>query len=222
MTVELVVFDVDGTLVDSQHMIVSCMTSAFTAGGHACPTDDAIRRIVGLPLEIGIAQLATHLSPIAVDALAEAYKGNFFKMRHQPGFNYALFPGTTEMLAELAKSEALLGIATGKTRRGLDALMDGFGWHGMFVTTQTGDIPPGKPAPDMLLRAIAEAGAEAANTLMIGDTTFDIEMAIAAKARPIGVPWGNHPAEELLAAGAELVLNDWRDLHALLGTTVTG
>jgi phosphoglycolate phosphatase len=217
MTVDLVVFDVDGTLVDSQHMIVACMNAAFTACGHDLPSDEAIRRIVGLPLEIGIAQLAPGLDEAAVDALCEGYKTNFFRMRHQPGFAYALFPGTAEMLADLGKHESLLlGIATGKTRRGLDALMDGFGWHGSFVTTQTGDIPPGKPAPDMLLRAIAEAGAEASRTLMIGDTTFDIHMAIAAKARPIGVAWGNHPAEELVAAGAEVVLTSWGELQDLL------
>lgn len=224
MTVDLIVFDVDGTLVDSQHMIVACMTAAFTAGGYALPSDDAIRRIVGLPLEIGIAQLAPGLDEAAVDALCEGYKSNFFRMRHQPGFNYALFPGTEAMLTELGKGPALLGIATGKTRRGLDALMDGFGWHGSFVTTQTGDIPPGKPAPDMLLRAIAEAGAEAGKTLMIGDTTFDIEMAIAAKTRAIGVAWGNHPAEELTAAGAEIVLRSWDELYGLVagGSVVVG
>lgn len=217
MTVDLVVFDVDGTLVDSQHMIVACMTAAFTAGGYVLPSDEAIRRIVGLPLEIGVARLAPGLDEAAVDALCEGYKSNFFRMRHQPEFSYALFPGTAEMLVELGKQDSLLlGIATGKTRRGLDALMDGFGWHGSFVTTQTGDIPPGKPAPDMLLRAIAEAGAEAGKTLMIGDTTFDIHMAIAAKARPIGVAWGNHPAEELVAAGAEVVLSSWDELYGLV------
>jgi phosphoglycolate phosphatase len=215
LPIGLIVFDVDGTLVDSQHGIIHCMRQAFAEHGRPAPQDEAVRRIVGLPLEDGVAEIAPDLDDAGIVALSQSYRQAFFTHRQSPDFAETLFAGTENLLGDLARQGPLLGIATGKSRRGLNALLDRYGWHGLFVTTQTGDIPPGKPAPDMLLRALAEAGVAPEHALMVGDTTYDILMARAAGVRPIGVPWGNHPAAELLEAGAERVIGTWDDLLAI-------
>jgi phosphoglycolate phosphatase len=105
-----------------------------------------------------------------------------------------------------------LGVATGKSRRGLDAVLTGHDLHDVFLTRQTADGHPGKPHPSMLLQAMAETDVEAAKTLMLGDTSFDMAMAVNAGVTPVGVAWGNHDADTLYEAGARVVLEDFRDL----------
>jgi phosphoglycolate phosphatase len=200
--VKLIVFDVDGTLVDSQHVIVSTVRSAFEHFGLPQPTDDAIRRIVGLRLVEGLARLAPTLAADEVVALADAYRATFQARRATPDPTETLFPGVRAMLEALRDAGFQLGVATGKSRRGLLALLESHALAEFFVTLQTGDVPPGKPHPAMLLRALDEAGVAPAEAAMIGDTTFDIAMARAAGTLPVGVAWGNHPPEELTAAGA--------------------
>jgi phosphoglycolate phosphatase len=199
---KLIVFDVDGTLVDSQHVIVASVQAGFANFGLPVPTGDAIRRIVGLRLTDGLARLAPDLDPPAIEALARAYRDGFQARRAAPDLPETLFPGVRAMLEALAEAGFQLGVATGKSRRGLLAVLEHHGLLPFFITLQTGDVPPGKPHPAMLLRAIDEAGVTPAETAMIGDTTFDIAMACAAGALPIGVAWGYHPADELAAAGA--------------------
>jgi phosphoglycolate phosphatase len=202
MALKLVVFDLDGTLVDSQHVIVATMQAAFTVYGLAPPTPDAVRRIVGLPLVDGVARLAPGLDPLQHEALAQGYRDHYQPTLARTAGSDALFPGVRTMLDALRDAGHLLGIATGKSQRGLRATLERHGLTAFFVTLQTGDVPPGKPHPAMLLRAIEEAGVGAAETAMVGDTTFDIAMAVAAGALPVGVSWGYHPPEELGAAGA--------------------
>lgn len=200
--IKLIVFDLDGTLVDSQHVIVATMQAAFTVYGLAAPTPEAVRRIVGLPLVEGVARLAPQLDPLQHDALAQAYRDGYQPALARIGATDDLFPGVRTMLEALHGAGFLLGIATGKSQRGLRASLERHGLTGLFTTLQTGDAPPGKPHPAMLLRAIDEAVVTPAETAMIGDTTFDITMAVAAGALPIGVAWGYHPPQELGAAGA--------------------
>ena len=127
------------------------------------------------------------------------------------------FPGALEALDELAaRDDVLLGIATGKSRRGVDAIMNLHDLHGRFVTIQTADNHPSKPHPSMVATAIAEAGVLPQRTVMIGDTTYDMEMAKAAGARAIGVSWGYHPSESLLATGADALLSTFDELGAAL------
>jgi phosphoglycolate phosphatase len=199
---KLIVFDVDGTLVDSQHVIVATVQTAFAYFGLPAPTDDAIRRIVGLPLVDGLARLAPTLDPAGIDALARAYRDGFQAARVAPDLPETLFPGVRTMLEALAAAGFQLGVATGKSRRGLLAVLEHHQLMPFFLTLQTGDVPPGKPHPAMLLRAIDEAGVAPEEAAMIGDTTFDIAMARAAGALAIGVAWGYHPPDELIAAGA--------------------
>lgn len=216
MSVRLVVFDVDGTLIDSQHSIVACMEQAFAAHGLPQPDSLAVRRIVGLPLEDGIQVLRPELSDAEADALADSYRRQFMATRLAGKLQEALFPNVEPMLTALAEAGFILGIATGKSQRGLNAMLERYGLAHHFATLQTGDIPPGKPHPAMLLRAISEVGVTPAETVMVGDTTFDIDMACAAGAVPVGVSWGYHAPAELLAAGAIDTLRAWGELPPLV------
>ncbi len=219
----LVLFDCDGTLVDSQHHIVAAMQSAFARYDLAAPAPDAVRRLVGLPLEISVRHLLQTMN-IGADtaAVVAAYREAAFAMRHAPDHDEPLFPGLLDTLASLEADGYLLGIATGKARRGLDATLTMHGLHDRFVTLQTADIARGKPDPDMVLRAMRETGAEPGSTLVVGDTTFDILMAKNAGARAIGVAWGYHDPAELLEAGALAVAESYGELPALIRATLGG
>lgn len=212
MPLHLAIFDVDGTLVDSQATIVACMQQAFAAEGLPPPAPEAIRRIVGLTLPIATAELLGEPDPVLAERLAEHYKAAFFAMRARPDFEEPLFPGARAVLDGLLAEGWLLGVATGKAMRGLRAVLERHGLERHFTTLQTADLHPSKPHPAMIEAALAETGAARATTLMIGDTSFDMAMAKAARVRPIGVAWGNHPAEELVAAGAERILARFEEL----------
>jgi phosphoglycolate phosphatase len=186
----LVVFDCDGTLVDSQHAIVACMRDAFSVHGCAAPEDAAIRQVIGLSLDEAVARLAAAGAP--AEKVAEAYRQAFFAMRSRPDFHEPLFPGVAAALDALDSAGCLLGVATGKARRGLLATLERHGLCGRFVTLQTADLNPGKPHPAMLLRAMAETGADPDRTVLVGDTSYDMEMARRAGARAVGVAWGYH------------------------------
>ncbi len=215
----LVVFDVDGTLIDSQQMICAAMDRAFDAHGLVPPSRAEVLSIVGLSLETAMRALVREEPDALAGPLAEAYKAAFFDLRHSPDHHEPLFPGAIEALDRLAgRSDIVLGLATGKSRRGVDAILDLHDLHGRFVTIQTADDHPSKPHPSMIAAALSETGALPGETVMIGDTTYDVEMGRAAGARAIGVGWGYHAADSLLAAGAEIVLSDFADLDRALAT----
>ena len=214
--VRLIVFDCDGTLVDSQATIVACAQAAFLAEGLAVPTAEAVRRIVGLSLVEAVLELMAEPDPAAAPRLAERYKAAFYEYRARPEFHEPLFPGTRELLDQLLARDFVLGVATGKAMRGLRLVLERHSLEDHFVTLQTADLHPSKPHPAMLRAAMAETGIDAAATMLIGDTTYDILMARAAEAMPVGVSWGNHGAEELVEAGAAAVLDRFEELHGLL------
>jgi phosphoglycolate phosphatase len=206
---KLVVFDCDGTLVDSQHMIVAAMERAFAGFGIATPGRADILSIVGLSLDEAVRRLVPPTTDIIIPELAEAYKSAFGALRRDMAHQEPLYPGVRETLHALANEPGVvLGVATGKSRRGLAAVLEREGFTDLFITLQTADTHPSKPHPAMLQAAMAEAGTEAHRTLMVGDTTYDIGMARDAGARAIGVAWGYHPVAELEAAGAHRVLAD--------------
>jgi phosphoglycolate phosphatase len=214
--VRLVVFDLDGTLVDSQATIVTCARAAFAAAGLAVPTAEAIRRIVGLSLAPAMQVLLGRDDPATAERIAALYREAFLEHRRRPDFAEPLFPGVVAALDALSARDVRLGIATGKAMRGLKAVLETHGLERRFVTLQTADLHPSKPHPAMLRAALAEAGAAPGEALMVGDTTYDVRMAIAAGTTPVGVAWGNHPADELRAAGAAVVLDRIEEVGAQL------
>ncbi len=216
----LAVFDMDGTIVDSQHMIHAAMAEAFASLSLAVPAAAEVRRVVGLSLAAAITRLAPGAEAADLHLLEERYKAAFSAMREAGEVSEHPFDGVFEALDRLEAAGWLLGIATGKSARGLHATLERFGLSGRFVTLQTADRAPGKPAPDMLHRAMAEAGAEAAATVMIGDTSYDMEMAGNARVAAIGVDWGYHEAQELVAAGAARVVAAFGDLPPAAETLV--
>jgi phosphoglycolate phosphatase len=216
MTVRLAVFDCDGTLSDGQAAICAAMAEGFADAGLAPPDPHQVRRIVGLSLPGAIARLAPGETPEAHNRVVLAYKQAFFRARERGAVHEPLFDGIAGVLKRLHGAGWMLGVATGKSDRGLTGCLHMHGIFDLFVTLQTADRHPSKPHPAMLEVAMAEAGALPADTVMIGDTVYDVEMALAARCRAIGVAWGYHAPEELLAAGAEAVARTPADLGEML------
>jgi phosphoglycolate phosphatase len=203
---KLIIFDCDGTLIDSQHAICAAMEYAFLSQDLPAPSRADILGVVGLSLPQTFQVLAGGHPPHVQTALADAYRFDFPGKRALPAMHDPLYPGIGEVVTTLAgREEVVLGIATGKSRKGVARLLDREGWHGHFVTIQTADDNPSKPHPEMILRAMAETGAEPDATLMIGDTSYDIEMARAAGVHAVGVTWGYHAPERLTGAGAHVL-----------------
>lgn len=209
----LILFDVDGTLVDSQVSIVAAMTTAFGAAGLPVPARSRILSIVGLSLDRAMQRLAPDAQDaLSQDALIESYKQAFHAQRLQDGNKGSpLYPGALAMLERLAAvPENLLGVATGKSQRGLEALLAAHGLETMFVTRQVADHHPSKPHPSMIEAAMAETGVAHGDTVMIGDTSYDMEMAQAAGVTGIGVSWGYHDRASLHRA--KTVIDSFADL----------
>lgn len=209
-------FDCDGTLVDGQAAVCDAMEAAFLAAGLAAPDRHAVRRIVGLSLPQAVRHLAPDADPQRRAAAVDAYKAAFRGAREQGRLEEPLFAGVADLLHDLVGGGWLLAIATGKSDRGLAACLAGHGIAERFASLQTADRHPSKPHPAMLEAALAEAGVAAEHAVMIGDTSFDMAMAGSAGVRAIGVAWGYHAPEELLAAGAEAVARDPAHLKELL------
>lgn len=207
----LILLDIDGTLVDSQDFIIEAQRRAFAANGLPAPERERALSVVGLSLLEAFTALAGKDAP--VENLTQAYRTAWHQMRDDPSFEDLCFEGALDFVRMLiARGDVQLGIATGKARRGVVHLMNRTGWHDHFVTIQTADDHPSKPAPDMILKAMKETGTEPHRTIMIGDTTYDMQMAKAAGVHAIGVAWGYHQREALTRAGAELVVDDFAHL----------
>ncbi len=215
MELRLVIFDVDGTLIDSQDMIVTAMGQAFAAIGRPAPARSEALGGVGLSLELALARLAPDLAADGLAELVAAFRSAFLRLRAETGGEAAapLYPGARAAIEALhARPEVLLGVATGKARRGLDHTFAAHDLDRFFITRQTADHHPSKPHPAMVRAALAEAGVDPARAIMVGDTTYDIEMAVSAGVAAIGVAWGYHEAAALVAAGAARVVEDFAAL----------
>jgi len=211
--VKLALFDCDGTLVDSQHVIFEAMTRAFARGGLVVPPREAVLGIVGLSLVEAMRELGGDDPAFPAEEMAERYRDAFRELRAEPGFVEPMFPGVRAAIDRLsARDDVLLGIATGKSQRGVAAVLRHHGLEGRFVTIQTADDAPSKPHPGMVLQAMEATGARPEDTILIGDTSFDMVMARAAGARAVGVTWGYHARELLHRAGAERLIDDAGDL----------
>jgi phosphoglycolate phosphatase len=217
MPMRLALFDCDGTLADSQHEIVSAMYRAFADLGLSPPPATAIRTNIGLSLPGIAAKLLPDADAERRVELVDAYREAYFSARTAPGAEpEPLYDGMVEVLEALSGQGWLLGVATGKSRRGLDRLLAAHGIEGRFATLQTADRHPSKPDPAMVRAACAETGALPADTVVIGDTDFDMAMAANGGARAIGVAWGYHDCAALIAAGAAAIAETPADLIMLL------
>ena len=213
----LVIFDCDGTLVDSQHTIVAAMTEACRGLGLAEPSAAAIRRVVGPTLEQAIRLLFPECDAPTLAEIALRFRRAAQGMRQAETYREPLFPGVREALEALDGPDVAFGIATGKNRRGLIHTLELHGLRHRFTTLQTADICRSKPHPEMLHRAMAEAGTLAEETVFIGDTSFDMLMARSAGTAAVGVGWGYHAPSDLIGAGADAIAEAPSLLPGLLG-----
>jgi phosphoglycolate phosphatase len=212
----LIIFDVDGTLVDSQSDIVGAMNAAFLACGLPIPARADVLGIVGLSLHEAVRKIVPEQPESVIDRAVQAYKDAYMDMRKQIGAAQSspLYPHAREVLDVLSEiPENVLSIATGKSRRGLDVLIDAHKLQGLFVSPQVADHHPSKPHPAMIQTILSETGIDVNRAVMIGDTTYDMEMAAAAGVKSIGVSWGYH-AVELLKA--DVIVQNFTDIPAAI------
>lgn len=212
----LVVFDCDGTLVDGQAAICDTMDAAFAAAGLPKPDRNEVRRMVGLSLPQALRLLAPNASEDQRAAAVEAYKQSYRNLRTTGQLEEPLYDGMADLIERLSADGFMLAVATGKSDRGLHACLDTHGIKHRFISLQTADRHPSKPHPAMLEEALDDAGAKPAQAVMVGDTSFDMEMAVAAGVTPIGVAWGYHEPRELLQTGAVAVAHTMDELEALI------
>ncbi len=208
----LVLFDCDGTLVDSQHLIVSAMTDAYVAHGLQVPSRARMLSVVGLSLPEAFQVLADGDAAFPVQSMAAGYKSAFMRLRDiEPP--EPMFPDAFQVLDALRqRDDVMLGMVTGKARRGVDRVLAAQGMEGWFATIQTADDAPSKPHPGMVLQAMEEMGARPEETVVVGDTSYDVTMALQARASAVGVTWGYHKREALLGAGAHLLVDRFTEV----------
>ncbi|WP_298746685.1 HAD-IA family hydrolase [uncultured Brevundimonas sp.] len=212
----LAVFDIDGTLVDSRASIFEAATEASRALGLPEPEYDRVRRIVGLSLPVALRELEPHLSDIDLVRFVEAFKAVFQRRHSDPDFHEPLYPGAMETVRRLHRDGWRLALATGQNRRGVARNLAREGWADLFLSSHCAEDGPGKPDPAMLQAAMAACDSDPARTVMIGDTSHDVRMAINAGVLPLGVAWGFHTAEEQVAAGARHVAGGFSELAVVL------
>jgi phosphoglycolate phosphatase len=213
--VTLIVFDFDGTLVDSRELILQSHRLVFTEYGLPVPAPEDSLSLIGKSLELVLAQLAGPQAPI--QDMVKAYGRALPRLRADPAFVERPFDGIADLLNDLSREPSIaLGIATGHKAAAVMPALHAFGWRNYFQTIQTADIAPSKPHPGMLLQALEATGSEPQDAVFIGDTTFDMEMAQAAGVEGIGVVWGYHKADRLSAAGAKRVAYSVAELRSFL------
>ncbi len=213
----LVVFDCDGTLADSQDNIMIGFTAAFRSVGMPVPSRDDVLETVGLTLSVAFEKLLGRKDQELTGKLVEGYQQCIWDMRSKGREYDPLYEGAMEALRELdGREDVLLGIATGKHSRGMKHLIKQHELEGVFTTMQTADVAPSKPNPGMIFQAMAETGVDLEHTIMIGDTSFDMQMARNAGVKSVGVTWGYHSAEDIRSAGATYVIDRFDELIPML------
>lgn len=213
---DLIAFDWDGTLFDSTAIIACCIQAAVKDVGGQVPSDEAASFVIGMGLMQALAHAAPDVPPERYPLLGDRYRHHYFAIQHE----ISLFEGVLPMLADLKARGHLLTVATGKSRRGLDEALSTSALVGTFDASRTADQTAGKPDPLMLNELMAEFGVSPQRTLMIGDTTHDLAMAVNAGCASVGVSYGAHePAafdvhHPLYVAHSVAQLHDWLRAHA--------
>lgn len=212
---KLIIFDFDGTLVDSRALILESHRIVFADFQIPAPAPADSLALVGKSLNVILTELAGPTAPIK--EMVRAYDLLLPQLRADPAFAEQAFDGVGDLLHELnARSDVVLGLATGHRSDTVAPALDALRWSGLFQTIQAADTAPSKPHPGMLLQAMAATGISSSDTLFIGDTTFDMEMAQAAGLRSIGVAWGYHRTDRLMAAGAHRVIHGVEELRGCI------
>lgn len=213
----LIVFDCDGTLVDSQQTIITATEAAMDEFEFAVPPRRDILYAVGLPVDVALRRHAPEATDDQILSMLDIYRETYQQLVQQDDRGQVMFDGMREQILALGgMDETLLGIITMKSRRGLNRVVDAYDIRQYFQVLKSADDGPGKPAPDLMLDAISETGVEARQALMVGDTSFDIMMAKAAGAKAIGVGWGYQTVDELLDSGADAIAETDEELRDIL------
>lgn len=208
---DLIVFDWDGTLMDSEAKIVRCMQAAAVDTGIPDPGSAAIRDIIGLGLGEAMQVLFPQQAAARRAELVERYRVHFLELDNT---GMPLFPGVTQGLAQLAGQGYLLAVATGKARRGLNRVLDETGMRHLFASSRCADETLSKPHPQMLEEILDETGVDKGRALMVGDTVYDMEMARSANVAGLAVSYGVHARERLLDCGAVACLDSFPEVCA--------
>ena len=211
---DLIAFDWDGTLFDSTAIIARCIQAAVVDVGGEKPTHEAASYVIGMGLMQALAHAAPDVPKERYPLLGDRYRHHYFAIQHE----ISLFDGVLPMLADLKSRGHVLTVATGKSRRGLDEALGTSTLAGTFDASRTADQTAGKPDPMMLLELMAEFGVSPERTLMIGDTTHDLQMALNAGCASVGVSYGAHEPEAFDALGPIYVAHDVAQLHGWLRT----
>lgn len=216
---KLVIFDMDGTLVDGAGAVIPAMQHAFKAANLPKPEASQIRDMIGLSVPMGIRHILSNFNDIPqasdsdVEKIGQDYKDYFYQSRITGRHEIPLYDGALKALAQLhAKDEILLSIATGASRRGVNAFLDKHNLRDTFFCSWCATECASKPHPEMILNAMNDTGVEAAQTIMVGDTSFDMQMGKAANVYTIGVNWGYHDRQTMLSAGANVIVDDFESL----------
>jgi len=218
----LAIFDCDGTLVDSGATIYRALAESFDRHGLDLPPPRESRKVIGLSLTQAMAALVPEANQHDHEELAETYKQCFHRARQNGLVEEPLFDGVLELLDTLEANGWLLAVATGKSDRGLRFCLESHGLHARFISLQTADRHPSKPSPAMALAAMADAGANGESTIVVGDTSYDMAMAVAAGTTGIGAGWGYHDADELMAAGARAVADGPAEVASFAREAIDG
>ena len=209
---KLIIFDFDGTLVDSRSLILESHRIVFAKFEMPSPAPAHSLSLVGKSLDVILTELAGPDAPIL--DMVRAYDLLLPQLRADPSFAEIPFSGAGDLLLELSRvADTVLGLATGHRSDTVAPALHALGWDRLFQTIQAADTAPSKPHPAMLYQALAATGVDAENAIFIGDTTFDMQMARTAGLRAIGVSWGYHATEQLLAAGADRVVQSIDELR---------
>ena len=214
---QLIVFDWDGTLMDSEARIVACLRAAIEETGLAHRPDEALRNIIGLGLREALVTLYPDGNDQQHDDLVTHYRHHFLDSNETPS---PLFDGAEQLIRDLHAQGHFLAVATGKGRQGLDKVLEETALGEYFHYTRCADETRSKPHPQMLLEIMDWLGTEPANTLMVGDTEFDLQMARNAGARALGVSYGVHDKARLLACDPLACLDSLAEVAAWLNTNV--
>jgi phosphoglycolate phosphatase len=208
-----IAFDWDGTLFDSTGIIVRCIQAAVRDVGGTVPTDQEAAYVIGLGLMQALAHAAPDVPKEKYPLLGDRYRHHYYQLQD----DISLFAGVVPMLQDLRAKGFLLSVATGKSRRGLDAALqrtvDGVELHSLFDASRTADQTRGKPDPLMLNELMADLGVDAGRTLMIGDTTHDLQLALNAGCASVGVSYGAHPHDDFVQLKPRFIAHSVRELH---------